>query len=64
MDKKQQAEIEKINFREENCKILIEILKYFGKDVNIVELFYAFKKIYEKHFDIVYNEKANQSNMS
>ena len=42
-EQKPQIEIEKINFKEENCKVIMEILRYFGKDVNILEVFQAYK---------------------
>jgi len=31
----------------ENTTILIEIMKYFGRDVNLVELWDKFKEIHE-----------------
>jgi len=41
-----ELDIEKIDFSEENCKILMEILRYTGRDVNVLELYDAFKTIY------------------
>ena len=62
IDQKQQIEIEKINFREENSKVIMEILKYFGKDINILEVFQAYKQIYTKHLMLVLAEKKFQEN--
>lgn len=56
-DQKSQIEIEKINFKEENCKVIMEILRYFGKDVNILEVFQAYKQIYIKHLNVLNSEK-------
>jgi hypothetical protein len=35
----------------------MEILRYFGKDVNILEVFQAYKQIYIKHLNVLNSEK-------
>lgn len=40
----------------------MEILRYFGKDINILEVFQAYKQIYIKHLNVLLSEKKMQSN--
>ena len=40
----------------------MEILRYFGKDVNILEVFQAYKQIYIKHLNVLLSEKKMQTN--
>ena len=43
--------IEMIEPNDENCKILFEICKFYGKDINIMEMYNAFKTILKKGGD-------------
>lgn len=36
----------------ENTAIILEILKYYGRDVNVVEAYGLFKKIHERYIEI------------
>ena len=42
------AGVELIDYREENVKILLEITKYYGRDVNVWEMFSLFQTIIKK----------------
>ena len=40
--------IENISYAQENMTILLEICKFFGRDVNIMEMYALFKRILQK----------------
>jgi len=40
--------IERIDYREDNSNVLLQIMKYFGKDVNIHEMYQLFRTILQK----------------
>ena len=40
--------IERIDYREDNTNVLLQIMKYFGKDVNIYEMYQLFRTIVAK----------------
>ena len=42
------SQIEKLDPREEDTTILLEILKFSGRDVNVLEMFQAYKVIMMK----------------
>ena len=43
--------MEAIDPLKEDLTIVLEQLRYFGKDVNVVDMFKKFKNIHEKLFD-------------
>jgi len=42
------SNVTNIDFESENIKILLEICKFYGRDVNIMEMFDLFKTILKK----------------
>ena len=49
--------VETIDFRDENSKILFELIRYSGKNVNILELYESYKVIYAKYKESADTEK-------
>ena len=45
---KDSLEVEQISFQEENITILLEICKFYGRDINIMEMYALFENILKK----------------
>ena len=54
------------DFREENCKILMELMRYMGRDINVLDLYEAYTTIYKKHAisaDLEERNEGSQENL-
>lgn len=47
-DEGEKLEVEQISFQEENCTILMEICKFYGRDINVMEMYQLFENILKK----------------
>jgi len=50
------------SFRQEGFTILLSFLKFYGRDVNVMELYYGYKKLWEKEKEIITKSKSAKKN--
>lgn len=59
--KKVETDVERLTFNEENSKILMESFKFYGRNINILEMYDAFQTVYDKYKS--QEKKSSQQSM-
>lgn len=60
-DKEKELNIESISYQEENVAILLEICKFYGRDINIMEMYGLFENIIKKGYVYTKSEPWNET---